>query len=110
MKNKEALIEAYFEDVKPDFDPSVRYGIAFYADDDERKIIDVGFKGNDYGNILSIYPDDLDRLDVDIDAPVFHTKDLKKLGWLLKRTAKLVNDLRKADKDWIGEAEDDLQK
>ncbi|MDB6233491.1 hypothetical protein [Lactobacillus amylovorus] len=109
MKNKEELVKEYFEDVKPDFDPSVRYGFP-YLDGDQEKIIDVAFQDYDFGNVLSIYPDDLEKFYVEVDTVLYHTKDLKKLAWLFERTAKLINDLRKANKDRTGEVEDDLHK
>lgn len=43
---------------------------------------------------------------VEADTVLYHTKDLKKLAWVFKRTAKLINDLRKADRGWIGEIEE----
>lgn len=106
MKSKETLLKEYFEDVKPDFRASVRYGIPYF-DTNQERIIDVDFDKYEFGNVLEIYPDDLEQFDVNVDTVFYHTKDLKKLAWLFKRTAKLINDLRKADKGWIGEIEED---
>lgn len=104
MKIKETLLKEYFEDVKQDFNPSVRQGLPYLSGDQER-IIDVDFKDYDFGSVLSIYPDELEEFYVNIDTSLYHTKDLKKLAWLFERTAKLINDLRKADRGWIGEIE-----
>ena len=93
IKDKETLLKEYFEDVKPDFDPSVRYGFPYLGSDQE-EIIDVAFQDYDFGNVLSIYPDDLEKFYVEVDTVLYHTKDLKKLAWLFERTAKLINDLR----------------
>uniref|UniRef100_UPI003F543E2B hypothetical protein n=1 Tax=Lactobacillus acidophilus TaxID=1579 RepID=UPI003F543E2B len=35
-----------------------------------------------------------------------NNKQLSKLGWLFERASKLVSDLRKADRGWIGEIEE----
>lgn len=105
MKSKETLLKEYFEDVKPDFRASVRYGIPYF-DTDQERIIDVDFDKYEFGNVLEIYPNDLEQFDVNVDTVFYHTKDLKKLAWIFQRTAKLINDLRKADRGWIGEIEE----
>lgn len=104
MKSKETLLKEYFDDIKPDFRASVRYSIPEFECERER-VIDVDYDRYYFGNVLRIYPDSLEEYYVTGDTVFYSTNDLKRLARLYERTAKLIEELRKADPGWLGKPE-----
>lgn len=104
MKDKETLLKEYFKDIKPDFIANVRYDFPDF-DSEKETIVEVNYDKYYFGNVLIIYPDSLEEYYVTGDTVFYSTNDLKRLARLYERTAKLIEELRKADPGWLGKPE-----
>ena len=76
------------------------------------EVIDHGFKANQEvvnHETIKIDIEDVKNTDIrpfGILVNLVNNQQLSKLGWLFERASKLVSDLRKADRGWIGEIEE----
>lgn len=67
--------------------------------------IDMVFE-NEFNTVFRIDIEDVKNTDIRPFGILVNNRQLSKLGWLFERASKLVSDLRKADRGWIGEIEE----
>ncbi len=67
--------------------------------------IDMVFE-NEFDTVFRIDIEDVKNTDILPFGILANNQQLSKLGWLFERASKLVSDLRKADRGWIGEIEE----
>ncbi len=67
--------------------------------------IDMVFE-NEFDTVFRIGIEDVKNTDIMPFGILANNQQLSKLGWLFERASKLVSDLRKADRGWIGEIEE----
>lgn len=70
--------------------------------------IDMVFE-NEFNTVFRIDIEDVKNTDIrpfGILVNLVNNQQLSKLGWLFERASKLVSDLRKVDRGWIGEMEE----
>ena len=100
-KNREELIYEFVDEV-------IDHG--FKANQEvvnhETIKIDMVFE-NEFDTVFRINIEDVKNTDIKpFGINLVNKKQLSKLGWLFERASKLVSDLRKADRGWIGEIEE----